>query len=275
MRQIIIFFIIFVINQNLLGQKKEINSQILAGTCDLTKPTLLSIKQQLVTFPNDSSKPKGCYSHYYDKSPFIMTVGTRFSKMKFKNFQELDSSKINLLNKTEYYLFGSFSGYYHNIYLELGTSDGLLFYHKSDYTDSININLKASSTFLSLGYGMAFNKLRLILTPYFSFSRNYYRYTTYRKTDSITLSQYFNDDNYDLKFIQWIGILGGNFDFGHIIDKKEPFCYIDFGFGGGYLFKLSNKPLIKSAGNKISSSGNIDFSNLFLQVSLKIGLFRK
>lgn len=269
MKSIIFCTILLFFNLVLFGQINKNNETLLTSVYHLTNTSEFSERTFATVYPSDSLKPRGCDNHYYELCPFIITEGVRIIKMQFKNFPELNQSKIDLLNSTTYYMNIGIASYFWNIYGELGTSEGLIFHKKSDYTDSLNIDLTATNSYLTLGYGLTFKKLRTILTPYFSFYRNRYRYTTYRKGKSITISQYFKDTNYDLRFYQWTGVVGLNFDVGHFKEKKNPELF-DLSFGTGYLFKFSNNPLIKSARNKITSSGHIDYNNLFLQISCKI-----
>jgi len=197
---------------------------------------------------------------------FVGFMNTNWLEGKF-NYTELNPKLVQELNQLNYCADFGIEGYFRNFYGAFGygqVSD------KSKEIDSVHTNIYASKINFKIGYGLGFKNNFIIFTPYCAFDLKYYRIQTRDSKSSIPLSTYLQSNYYDIKFQQWMCTLGGDLNI-RIYTKWDQslLSSLYLSFGAGYIFKITDRPLIQSFGNELTSSGKINYQNLILQIGMK------
>jgi hypothetical protein len=198
----------------------------------------------------------------------IWTTEVNRMDVNFNSYSELIPQYRELLSKLDYGLEMLLAGYYRNFYGAFGY--GWISTQSPQIIDSLLTTTSASKISFRLGYGFHSKHSKLIFTPFFAFDMINYKLQTRNENFKIPLSSYLQTKYYDIRFNQWIGRLGGDFDIRLFSEEDRSLLQSAYlSVGAGYCFKLSKRPLIQSSGNELISSGRIDYNNLFLQVSFK------
>ena len=225
----------------------------------ISLPLMVSLEQQ-----DDNEEEK----INYPLNSLYLAVGLEHSELTFNNFSELSSKEIELLNGLIISDINiGISGYKNNIY------SGLIFGYDTGFyiEDSIKTSVTKYKYTVPLGYGFHSKNHFVVITPFFSVSRNSYRFLIYNENKKTTLSNYFQTKYVNLNFIQYTSSLGGNIDI-RLFRLKDYYNYYPFylSVGAGYFMKLSKFPKIKSPNHTLTSLEIIHTGKLFLQAGIKL-----
>jgi hypothetical protein len=203
---------------------------------------------------------------------FLLTSGVERINASFNNYDELNQEYVDMFNQIEYLLMLNIAGYYRDFYGAFGYGGSIYPFPKE--IDSLQTQTHLQKIHFKFGYGIASNNLNFIFTPYISLDRLRYRLLTKDADDKVSLSKYFDTKYYDVRFIQWIGTLGWDLDV-RLFSRRDSYLVnsIYLSIGAGYYIKLGKQPLIESTGNTLTSTGYLDYDNLYLQCSLKLYIY--
>lgn len=210
------------------------------------------------------------YRHRFGS--FLLTSGVERIHASFTNYDELNPEYIDMFNQIEYLLMLNIAGYYRDIYGAFGFGGSIYPFPKE--IDSLHTLTHLQKINFKFGYGFTSNNLNFIFTPYISFDRLRYRLLSKEADDKVSLNKYFETQYYDVRFIQWTGTLGWDLDL-RLFSRRDRYLVnsIYLSIGAGYYVKLGKQPLILSTGNTLTSSGYLDYDNLYLQASLKFYIY--
>lgn len=209
---------------------------------------------------------------------FVITTGYQYLDAGFNAFTELSADDLFELNRMDHYVGLRLGGYYNNYYFEAGFNGGGAVNLEPHPKDALNRSSSAWSLNTSFGYGFPSRNLKMIFTPYVGLQYNQFNYFSQfgEYGDMLPLEEYKTTNNFDISFKQYFsGLVGGYFDVKLFSTYSAPYSFSGSGYlgvGGGYLFKTHKKPLIKSAGNELTSNGRIDLNGFFFQINFKIFL---
>ena len=157
-------------------------------------------------------------------------------------------------------LGGSFSRFY------AGFGFGMGYSYKDDI-DTLVVDLNNTSFNLKLGYDLV-NSPRIRLTPLISLRWLRFRLLNYSNDKKISLSQYLDERDLDLRFNQTIAVAGINLEYLMYNDVYGNSSYWSIGLFGGYAMKLNQKPWIYSRGNRIMTDDEIGLKHLTFGISI-------
>ncbi len=157
-------------------------------------------------------------------------------------------------------LGGSFSRFYAGFGLGMG-------YSYKDDIDTLVVDLNNTSFNLKLGYDLV-NSPRIRLTPLVSLRWLRFRLLNYSNEKKISLSQYLEERDLDLRFNQTIAVAGINLEYLMYNGAYYSSSYWSVGLFGGYAMKLNQKPWIYSRGNRLMTENEIGLKHLTYGISL-------
>jgi hypothetical protein len=148
---------------------------------------------------------------------------------------------------------GGFFGFRYTGFLWMLAPTGS--HYSVQYTDTIELENRLTQLGMHVGYTILKTKY-VNVTPKVAFNWNRHRLLNYH-SGSITLAQYANYRELDVRFNQFTGTLGAtmNINFRRKNDLSDG--YWSIGFTGAYCFKLHRRPLIYSVGNALDSNSRI------------------
>jgi hypothetical protein len=129
-------------------------------------------------------------------------------------------------------------------------------YSYEDDEDTLIIDLNNTAYKLSLGYDIISTD-RIRMTPLLSVRWLKYRLQNYPGERSISLENYLEERETDLRFHQTIAVAGLNIEYLMHSGQKVKGDYWSVGLYGGYAVKLNQKPWIRSEGNRITTDSVI------------------
>ncbi len=147
-----------------------------------------------------------------------------------------------------------------------GFGIGMGYSYKEDY-DTLVVDLNNTMFKLSLGYDIVSSR-RIRLTPMVSFRWMKYRLRNYPAESRVTLEEYLNGKETDLRFNQAIVIPGLNLEYLMYSGNRGMSDYLSVGIFGGYAVKLNRTPLIRSEGNRITTGSAIRLNPLTAGISI-------
>lgn len=209
---------------------------------------------------------------------FVITGGYQYLDIEFNTYSEFAENDLLELNRMDHYLGLKLGGYYNSYYLEAGFYGGGAVNLEPYPKDALNSSSFAWSLNTNFGYGFPSRNFRTIFTPYMGLQYNQYNYFSQfgEYKDRLPLEEYMFMENFDISFKQYFsGLVGANFDVKLFSTYSAPYSFSGDGYlgiGVGYLFKMHKKPLIRSAGNELTSQGRLDLNGFFFQINFKIFL---
>lgn len=137
--------------------------------------------------------------------------------------------------------------------------------------DSLNLSFSSHVFRFNFGYRLIERK-NIILTPMLSLKMNRYNLVNSKKDENVSIEEYLNNRDLDIRLKQMTGFIGLNtsFKFNNNYLNIIPVKWWTLGLYGGYQFKLNKYPWISSSGNDIKSEHQIKVSNLNLGVILTL-----
>jgi len=143
----------------------------------------------------------------------------------------------------------SVSGIYTGLGLGLG-------YNYKDKYDTLVVDLNTSEYYIDFGYSII-HSARIRLTPLVSVRWLRFRLQNYSDERKISLNQYLEERDLDLRFNQAVAVAGINLDYLVYTDTHGVGDYWSLGLFGGYAVKLNSKPWVYSRGNRIMTDDQI------------------
>jgi hypothetical protein len=212
--------------------------------------------------------PGDMFSDYGNKGVYGITALSSLNiDAFFTDFTQFSSS-IGSYNTDLMYYFAvagpEFGVCFSKFYTGLGMSLG---YNYRDKYDTLVIDLNTTSYYLTLGYDIISSK-RVRVTPMVYLRWLRFRLLNYANERKITLSQYIDERDLDLRFNQALAVAG--LDFEYLIYTKIPGGgdYWSLGMFGGYAMKINQKPLVYSRGNRIMTEDRIGLKHLTFGLSV-------
>lgn len=139
------------------------------------------------------------------------------------------------------------------IYTGLGIGFG---YNYRDKYDTLIVDLNASEYYIDFGYSII-HSARIRLTPLVSLRWLRFRLQNYSDERKISMNQYLEERDLDLRFNQAAAVAGINLDYLMYTDTHGAGDYWSLGLFGGYAVKLNRKPWVYSRGNRIITDDQI------------------
>lgn len=143
---------------------------------------------------------------------------------------------------------------------------GLGYSYKDDY-DTLIVDLNNTLYKFNLGYDLV-NSRRVRLTPLISVRWLRYRLMNYEGERKITLANYLDERDVDLRFNQTIAVVGLNMEYLMYTGSSGSRDYWSVGIEGGYAVKLNQTPWVYSKGNRIMTDNQIGLNHLTFGLSL-------
>jgi hypothetical protein len=153
-----------------------------------------------------------------------------------------------------------------NIYTGLGIGLG---YNYNDKYDTLAVDLKTSEYYINFGYSIV-SSPSIRLTPMVSLRWLRFRVMNYSDERRISMNQYLDERDLDLRFNQAAAVAGINFDYLMYTDTFGAGDYWSFGAFGGFAMKLNRKPWIYSMGNRIMTDDQMIMKHLTFGVSIAL-----
>ena len=186
-------------------------------------------------------------SHSFDLNVFVEYLPLSFSSYR----NQLEDYNINILNSSEVFFGINFKYQFekHCIGLDLGFAK-----YKDDYLDSLHLGVNGLMSALSYSY-IIINREKWEFSPMISARWFRYRLMNSNINYDLSLSQYLEDRDLDLRFNQGIGFLGGKFNFKIPQPYEERLINVNIGIYGGYQFKLHPSTMLYSRRNQLDAGG--------------------
>ena len=131
--------------------------------------------------------------------------------------------------------------------------------------DSINIELRNTVVGISFAH-LLIDKNRFYLYPKFTFKNYRYRLLNGIAADEIPLTNFMKNKDFDLRINQNIGSVGFEFGFKFRTKRMVAHAYNVVGLYGGYAFKMSRKPFVRSVLSTIETTNTLTVRPLNLGV---------
>jgi hypothetical protein len=147
-----------------------------------------------------------------------------------------------------------------------GFGIGMGYSYKEDY-DTLVVDLNNTLFKLSLGYDIIRSR-RIRMTPMISLRWMKYRLRNYPAEHRVTLEEYLNGKETDLRFNQAIVVPGLNLEYLMYSGNRGMSDYWSVGIFGGYAVKLNRTPLIRSEGNRITTGSAIRLNPVTAGISI-------
>jgi hypothetical protein len=154
----------------------------------------------------------------------------------------------------------SVSGLYTGLGIGLG-------YNYRDGYDTLVIDMNTTSYYINIGYSII-NSPRIRLTPLVSLRWLRFRVLNYSNERKISMNQYLDERDLDLRFNQMVAVAGINIDYLIYTDTHGAGDYWSVGAFGGYLMKINQKPWIYSRGNRILTDDQIGMKHFTFGLSV-------
>jgi len=138
----------------------------------------------------------------------------------------------------------------------------------SDEHDSLIVDLSNTSFSLNLGYDLI-SSPRIRMTPLISMKLLRFRLQNYRNERKISLAQYLDERDLELRFNQMVAVAGINLEYLIFTDVfRTGGDYWSVGAFGGYAMKLNRTPWIYSRGNRLITDSEIGLKRFTFGVSV-------
>lgn len=184
-----------------------------------------------------------------------------FYKWNFSEFTELGENSLAILTGYNPTLGGEFGVTFFNAFYT-GVNFGFIGFDSSDnkkYKDDwLRYRVFSNNIGLNVGYQLIRSRY-LIFTPKTNVQWNRMRFRSNPMENPIPLGEYLTNKDLDLRFNQFTGFAGA--DLGFRLYDRTFRGNITLNILGGYLYKLHNKPLVYSAGNRLSTNNRIQIAN--------------
>ena len=201
---------------------------------------------------------RGEYDNINSKLKFILTTKIDYLPSNFNDFESLlgkyNVSAMNTPNGTlDFELGTTYKKYY------FGLCYGFVSGGNYD-TDSLNVEFKESQYGLSLGYKLIDSK-RIAITPKLGIKLHRYKLLNNSIKYEIPIEQYINDRDLDIRFNQYVGLVGLDLSYKFYNKSLLIFDYWAIGFSSGYVVKLNYKTFIYSRGNRLTNNNTIQIGD--------------
>lgn len=132
--------------------------------------------------------------------------------------------------------------------------------------DSLGVKskLKQSSIAIKCGYNLL-TKEWVIISPYVGFRMFRFRHLTSRTNSRITIEDYINQPNIDLRVTQFSVVGGLNVTFNY----KN---HISYGFYVDYVQNLHKIPIVRTKGDRLRTNVQSPVNQLLIGIGMGIGL---
>ncbi len=211
---------------------------------------------------------------YHERDPlglpaingFSLFLGYDFFGASFDNYSEMPVTFIEQLNRHNHNAYFGLSATVRNVYVQLGFGVNpmrryIAETHRS-LTDSYHITF-------NVGYTFGLYKTNVIMvTPYIGINHLSYQHYLAPVEKDITLDEYLKQGYMNLYMLQYVGRIGGIFDFKlWQIGQTRHNLYASIGVG--YNFKLHRRAHISSVSTKIKSDNGMKVFPLYLECSIR------
>jgi hypothetical protein len=147
-----------------------------------------------------------------------------------------------------------------------GFGFGFGYSYKDDY-DTLIVDLNNTLYKLNFGYDLVSTR-RIRMTPILSVRWLRYRLMNYPGERQITLTNYLEERDIDLRFNQTIAVAGLKLEYLMYTASPGRSDYWSVGIEGGYAVKLNQTPWVYSKGNRIMTDHRIGLNPLTFGLSL-------
>lgn len=205
------------------------------------------------------------------EKPLTLSGGLYFDHSPqnfFGFFPELEFYNVRMLNQGEGFFGIESMLEYNNFHGGLQFGFGQ---YSAEEVGDLRVGLYTFMSALNLGYQLNPNG-RVSVVPFFGLRYFRYRLTNESLTYDITLEEYLENRDLDLRFHRVTGLLGARIGY-RIFDTGTPL--IDgytFGFYGGYLFPVHSETLLYSRRNRLSHNGNMRYEGFSVGLVFTIDL---
>lgn len=192
------------------------------------------------------------------KYGFIQYFQVDFIFNDFDDFRTLlKDYNVDLMDKSNGIFSVELAGTYKKYYagFNFGFANDGVYDH-----ESLDIEFNTRQYGLHFGYNIL-NTKRLLATPKVAVKWNRYRLLNNDKEKKIPIEQYVIDRDLDLRFNQMTGFVGLNLSYKMYKFNFLPTDYWTMGLYGGYAFKMNDKPIIYSQGNRLTGNDKIGIEN--------------
>lgn len=203
-----------------------------------------------------SSEPRFVYSFFK----------ADISRWDFSNFTELGEESIDALNLSDLkgyqpMLSNEFGVVFLNAFYT-GVNFGFLSGNTRDNVEAKDktsaYKLTKNNVGVNIGYQLLNNR-HIILTPKANIQWNRFRLAGFPKENTITLDDYLIYRDLDIRFHQFTGFLGG--DLGFRLYDNFFNGNVTLNIFGGYQYKLHDKPIVRSEGNRLLTEKKMEVGN--------------
>jgi hypothetical protein len=146
-----------------------------------------------------------------------------------------------------------------------------LSYSSDKNQDSLFIELNSSQYGLSFGYKIIDSR-RIVITPEIALKWYRYRLINSDQIRRISLNQYMEDRDLDIRFNQTTGYIGTSLAYKIYRYNYLLTDYLTIGLYAGYLFKLNDYPWIYSKRNRLNSNSRIDMDNFNIGLAVSFNI---
>lgn len=218
---------------------------------------------------------RGFYGYFFTSGEFAK-VDTSFFSNLLKNKPEIPTVKV----VPSFYITSI--AYMHN---RIYTNFGFSYSNKNKMeNDSLKSFLRQTSFSLNIGYNLARKiwewetvskrdsivfkkKMSCVISPYIGIKSFRLRHVTTYKEKDLSLEQYLEKPEFDLRVNQLTFPIGLNMTFNF-------YDIYSVGFQIAYLYTISDHPTIKTPHYKINNSTNLPINNLCFSLGLGMGFNR-
>lgn len=197
---------------------------------------------------------------------FSLYLGYSFFGATFDGYTEMPISFIEQFNRHRHNASFGLSATLRNVYVQLGFGvNPMRRYMAETYrslTDSYHITF-------NVGYTLGLYRTNVIMfTPYIGVTHLSYQHYLAPLEKHISLDEYLKQGYMNLYMLQYVGRLGGTFDFKlWQIGRTRHNLYASLGIG--YNFKLHRRAHISSVSTKIKSDNGMRIYPLYLEASVR------
>lgn len=203
------------------------------------------------------------------KFGFIAFFQVDFIRADFDQFASvLGSYNTDLMNAATGTLGVEMAGTYKRYYA------GFSWGYANDYDgnhDSLDIDLNTNQFGLHFGYSLV-NSKRFLVVPKVAIKWNRYRLINSNADRKISVQQYVDERDLDIRFNQLTGFAGLNLSFKIYNYNLLRTTYWTCGIYGGYCFTLNDKPWVYSKRNRLTTDAEIKVDNVNLGIHFSFHL---